>query len=64
MIENVKNIIVRNRLMPVCGVYLPTHHCRSLWQQMLTEPLYMLQDNHPAQQQEDQYSNKRHFTDF
>lgn len=46
------------------AVCLPTHHCRSLWQQMLIEPLYMLQDNHPAQQQEDEYNNKGSFSGF
>lgn len=31
-----------------CLIYLPTHHCRLLWQQMLTEPLCKLQDSRPA----------------
>lgn len=51
-------------LKTVPGVYLPTRHCRLLWQQTLIEPLYMLQDNHPAQKRENEYNHKRHFTGF
>lgn len=29
-------------------ISLPTHHCRPLWQQTLTEPLGKLQDSHPV----------------
>lgn len=42
----------------MCGVCLLTHRCRLLWQQMLIEPLYKLQDNRPAAERIKQHEYK------